>query len=256
MTTPIYIRTQNFLSKAKLKHNKYDYSLVKYIDAKTKVKIICTIHGEFTQTPNSHLNGSGCYSCGLESRINKLSSNTKEFIYKSNKIHKNKYDYSLSKYKNNYTKIKIICPIHGEFNQTPSDHINKQGCNECGICSRSIKNKYNKNLIGIYTPKRLLNNHRLANKNSTLYIIEHENLTKIGVTIQHIHKRFNKSINILHVLTNIPLFDSFTSEQEILKKYKIYRHIPINWKHKGDTEFLKISPEQRNQIIIDYFIEV
>ena len=38
-----------------------------------------------------------------------------EFIKRSIIFHKNKYDYSLSNYINNYTKVKIICPIHGVF---------------------------------------------------------------------------------------------------------------------------------------------
>ena len=50
-----------------------------------------------------------------------------EFIIKSNKVHNNKYDYSLVKYKNNHTPVKIICPIHGIFEQIPNNHF-KQGC--------------------------------------------------------------------------------------------------------------------------------
>lgn len=54
----------NFISKASIIHNrKYDYSLVEYIDAHRKVKIICPIHGLFEQNPNNHLNGQGCPSC-------------------------------------------------------------------------------------------------------------------------------------------------------------------------------------------------
>lgn len=43
--------------------DKYDYSLVKYKNAHTKVKIICPLHGEFKQTPNCHVIGSGCPTC-------------------------------------------------------------------------------------------------------------------------------------------------------------------------------------------------
>ena len=54
---------------------------------------------------------------------------TKEFIEKAKKVHNNKYDYSLVKYKNSTTKIKIkiICPIHGIFMQPPITHY-KSGC--------------------------------------------------------------------------------------------------------------------------------
>lgn len=37
-------------------------------------------------------------------------------------IHGNKYDYSLVEYVNNFTNVKIICKIHGEFLQAPANH--------------------------------------------------------------------------------------------------------------------------------------
>lgn len=58
---------EEFIRKAKLIHgNKYDYSKVVYVNNKTKVCIICPIHGEFWQTPNSHLSGCGCNDCKSE----------------------------------------------------------------------------------------------------------------------------------------------------------------------------------------------
>lgn len=50
-------KNEVFINKAKEVHNNntYDYSQVDYIDNKTKVKIICNLHGEFIQSPASHL---------------------------------------------------------------------------------------------------------------------------------------------------------------------------------------------------------
>ena len=77
-------REKKFIEKANKKHNnKYDYSKVDYINAHTKVCIICPEHGEFWQTPNSHLNGCGCSLC---SSNKKMSLN--EFIIKSKEIHR------------------------------------------------------------------------------------------------------------------------------------------------------------------------
>ena len=56
---------------------------------------------------------------------------TENFIERANKIHGNKYDYSKVKYVNNSTKICIICPEHGEFWQTPSNHLAGKGCIKC-----------------------------------------------------------------------------------------------------------------------------
>ena len=52
---------EQFIEEAyKVHGNKYDYSKVEYINSKTKVCIICPIHGEFLKTPNKHLLGQGC----------------------------------------------------------------------------------------------------------------------------------------------------------------------------------------------------
>ena len=57
---------------------------------------------------------------------------TDKFIKKAKTIHGNKYDYSKVKYVNNHTKVCIICPIHGEFWQTPMKHLIGRGCPKCG----------------------------------------------------------------------------------------------------------------------------
>ncbi len=117
-----------FIEKAKSLHGiKYDYSLVEYVNYNTKIKIICSIHGIFEQTPNNHLSGKGCAMCYRE----KQTSNTDNFIIQANKIHKNKYDYSLVNYKNSMSKVIILCSIHGKFEQTPNAHLNGQNCSKC-----------------------------------------------------------------------------------------------------------------------------
>ena len=58
--------TEKFIQKAISKHNNlYDYRLVKYINNKEKVGIICEKHGIFNQEPNHHLNGCGCPVCNI-----------------------------------------------------------------------------------------------------------------------------------------------------------------------------------------------
>ena len=127
--------TNRFIERAKQVHgDKYDYSKSNYVNNKTKLCIICTEHGEFWQLPNTHIYGSGCPHCG-----NRLKLTAKTFAIKANKIHFNKYDYSNVKYIDSKTKVCIICPEHGEFSQTPSDHLCGKGCPKCGIFSRRQK---------------------------------------------------------------------------------------------------------------------
>ena len=120
-----------FISDARCVHgDKYDYSKVEYINANTKVCIICPEHGEFWQTPHSHLNGRGCPLCAKEHSTNYK--NTKEFfIDRATKKHNGKYDYSKVEYVNSSVPVCIICPDHGEFWQTPHNHLNSTGCKKC-----------------------------------------------------------------------------------------------------------------------------
>lgn len=120
------LTTEQFIIKSKLIHNdKYDYSLVNYINNRNNIIVICRIHGEFIQKANSHLNGNGCPTCGGVKRPT-----TGEFISNAIKIHGNKYNYSLVNYVNSKTKVKIICSVHGEFEQTPDSHL-KSLCPYC-----------------------------------------------------------------------------------------------------------------------------
>jgi very-short-patch-repair endonuclease/ribosomal protein L36 len=135
---------EDFSKKGKKVHgDKYDYSLVDYKNNKTKVKIICPIHGVFEQTLNNHLKY-GCSDCGGTKKLN-----TDNFISKSNEVHNNKFDYSLVNYKNNNTKVEIICPKHGSFKQRAGDHMRGVGCPGCNSSKGEIKvkNFLNKNNI-------------------------------------------------------------------------------------------------------------
>lgn len=136
MTTELYIE------KAKEVHSdKYDYSKVKYVNADTKICIICPEHGEFWQLPYSHLNGHGCPKC------NHKNLSLEELIVEFNKVHNNYYDYSLVTKGKLKTKVKIICPKHGVFEQSATKHLKGQGCPLCwherhGEMSKVTKEEY------------------------------------------------------------------------------------------------------------------
>ena len=123
-----------FIQKSKEIHqNKYDYSKTDLVnrDEKGKIIIICPIHGEFKMKPSSHLQGQGCPKCqGKGISI-------EELIQKANNIHNFKYDYSNVVFTKIHDKVKIICPIHGAFEQSLSKHISKkQGCPKCSAIQR------------------------------------------------------------------------------------------------------------------------
>lgn len=111
--------------------NKYDYSQVKYISALTPVKIICPKHGSFLMKPSEHLQGKGCRKCGYIRNSINFRGTTESFISKTKEIHGDKYIYDLVEYNTAKTPVNIICPIHGVFSQTPSEHLNGSGCPIC-----------------------------------------------------------------------------------------------------------------------------
>ena len=138
-------KTIEFINKAKEVHgDKYDYSYVEYIKAINKIIIICKKHGNFIQTPNSHLRGSGCVKCFREKSSIAKKSNTDEFIEKSIKVHDNKYDYSSVVYISASDKIVIKCKKHGIFEQTPNSHLCGRGCDKCKNEDISDRFKSNK----------------------------------------------------------------------------------------------------------------
>jgi hypothetical protein len=122
---------QQFIKKSQEQHGtKYDYSKVKYLKNSKNVCIICPIHGEFWQIPGVHMTGGGCPICArLKQKEAKYTTNS--FIKKASKIHKDKYDYSKTKFIKMTEKIKIICPVHGEFKQIADAHIHGKGCRKC-----------------------------------------------------------------------------------------------------------------------------
>lgn len=124
-------KTQDkFIEEAKAIYGeKYDYSLVEYVNSNTKVKIICNDCGHTFETrPSDFLRKHGCPYCYGNVRLS-----TEEFVERAKIVHGDKYDYSLVEYVNNSTKVKIICPEHGVFEQTPNAHLRGEKCPRCAL---------------------------------------------------------------------------------------------------------------------------
>jgi len=217
-----YLDKDYFIEKANILHNfKYDYSLVEYVDGNTKVKIVCPIHGEFMQPPSRHVFSSGCIKCGIEKSATSNILTTEEFIEKANIVHDFKYDYSKVIYVNHSTKIKIICPIHGEFEQTPHTHINgKSGCKKCTESKGERKIR------------------KFLEKNNILYEKE---------------KMFEGCKNI-----NLLLFDFYLPEQNILIEFDGKQHYEIVEHFGGEKGFKQrqINDEIKNKFARDNNIKL
>jgi len=136
------LTTEEFIAKAKAVHgDRYDYSKVDYVGTKTKVSIVCKEHGEFLQSPQKHLTGQGCIKCHRKSMAKRYSLGKEKFIEKANSVHNGFYDYSEVNYVNGHTPIKIICPLHGVFNQEPASHLQGHGCPICAAKANAERNR-------------------------------------------------------------------------------------------------------------------
>lgn len=162
--------TEEFIRRSLLNHtgNTADnYIKVNYVNSTTEVCIICNVHGDYMQLPPNHLKGAGCNECGQERGNKKQMMMLGEFVSKANKIHNFFYKYILSIYTGAFNLLKIICPIHGIFEQVATTHLKGSGCEKCGIekmrqslmfsckefineCNKMHNYKYNYSLIKEY----------------------------------------------------------------------------------------------------------
>lgn len=127
---PAVLTTELYVERADEVHNGfYDYSKTRYVGAYAFVIVICPDHGEFKIKARYHTDFKRkCPGCST----NKNKPYTTEtFKLAANEVHYQKYDYTLVEYIRSLDKVCIICPDHGEFYQTPSDHLSGRGCNEC-----------------------------------------------------------------------------------------------------------------------------
>lgn len=131
-------KTLDFIKSAEHVHGvgTYDYSKSVYVNSKTKLDIYCPKHDlVFQQTPGHHINKKcRCPKCGRESGNFKQTKTTEDFIKDAKALHSNMYNYDKSVYINKYTNLIITCPIHGDFEQTPSTHLRAGGPCGCPLC--------------------------------------------------------------------------------------------------------------------------
>ncbi len=132
-------KTEIFIERARKVHSdRYDYSQTDYKLATIHIIVICRTHGQFWVSPHSHLKGSRCRRCVIDSfrrpKLVQASSPVDRratFISKAQDLYGNLYDYSEVKYVNSQQKVSIICSKHGRFFMTPNSHLHKHSCPHC-----------------------------------------------------------------------------------------------------------------------------
>lgn len=140
------INREEFIATSNIVHGEgtYGYSKVVLQDHTALVCITCFIHGDFWQSFYDHMKGHKCKKCGIESRAKMRTLTTEEFIIRALSVHGTRYNYSKVIYISGREKIIIGCPIHGDFTQSPGDHLSGRGCMKCGLLSTSKSNTTNR----------------------------------------------------------------------------------------------------------------
>jgi len=136
----------------------YKYPNFVYTTAIARINILCDLHGPFEMTYNGHQQGHGCKQCAdIRTGLSQSKDSEQallDILYK----HEGRYSYPSFTYKGSEEKIQIDCNDHGIFWMKYGNHYNGQGCPQCKSSGYKV------------------------NKSGNLYILQYEDITKIGIT--------------------------------------------------------------------------
>lgn len=238
-----------FINKAKSIHgDKYNYDKVVYVRSNKKVIIHCPKHGDFEQTPNGHLHGSGCKLCGIIVRANSRKIKIEDLLIRFKEVHGDKYDYSFVKYKSIEDKINIKCKKHDFFYQSSHGHLCGKGYPKCG---REKVNNHHKtkptgwglvNWIKASETSKVFDSFKV-------YIIkcynETETFYKIGRTFRKTIDRFKSGLPYNYEILKEIVFDDakecFNKETELKRINKEFKYKPKLNFHGRHECFYKIN---------------
>lgn len=110
---------------------RYAYGKFRYHGMHRKSTMTCSTHGDFEQTPLSHLAGAGCPACGVEKRMISRRLTTPVFVEKAMAVHGDRYRYDTTNYTGHYDRIEITCERHGPVIVHAGHHLAGSGCPRC-----------------------------------------------------------------------------------------------------------------------------
>jgi len=237
--------TKEFIEESIMIHgDKYDYTKSVYVNNNTKLTIICPEHGGFEQKPLKHVNNKqGCPKCGEESRIKKQRKGITNFIHEATTIHGGKYNYSKVNYVTNRLNVTIICPIHGEFEQTPTNHLSGKGCKYCGgttkLDSKLFKLKGKETHGDKYDYSKVV--YKASRMPVTIICPEH------GEFSQSPNNHISKRQGCFRCLDKVFDTESFIRRAKEMHgdKYDYSKVMYVNWL----TPMIVICPEHGEQLI-------
>lgn len=127
------LTAEEFIKRAREIHGDlYGYDRVEYVNSQSKVEIFCKKHNEyFKQIPSTHMRGYNCFKCSREAAAKSMRKDIETFIKEADEKHSSRYTYEFAEYKKTSEKVIITCKKHGNFEQTPANHLKGAGCMKC-----------------------------------------------------------------------------------------------------------------------------
>lgn len=182
------------------------------------------------------MRGMGCQKCKNEKLSTDRRKSLEQVIEEFKQVHENRYTYELcTEYKNQKSRMKITCPHHGVFEMTATNHLSGKGCTGCAI------NGYNKT------------------SSAYIYILEYNNLTKIGISgvkpskrrLSEIRRSSGKDFTIYETFYHENGGFVYEIEQKVLKYFSTLYEQPREI-FDGSTEcFYDLNPETAKQYIAE-----
>ena len=225
---------REFVDKAnKIHNNLYSYEKFIYRTNKEKGVVSCRLHGDYLQTPNSHLAGAGCRECGIISYSTpKREKSAQTFIERAKKVHGDAYDYSETVYTKSRIKVSIKCRKHGQYEQYPVSHLNGMGCSLCGHERTTEAHIENPIGWGVSCWEKCAENSKHFDSFKVYILLlsnENEKFYKIGRTFNKTETRIKNipyKVEVLHEIKNKDAKVIFDLEHHLKRKYKDYKYIP------------------------------
>lgn len=171
-------------------------------------------NGDFLQRPNAHLKGHGCKKCYV-----KENKPNDKFIEQAIKKHNNKYIYN-DEYKGAHTLLRITCPIHGDFSQTPNSHLRGRGCPSCQWSNSSKMENDWLDLIGIkkeYRNKKIIIDDKVYKVDA--YVPETNTIYEFYGDFWHgnPNKNYKSELNYKAKETFVDLYNKTINRENFLK---------------------------------------
>jgi glutaredoxin len=229
--------------------DKYDTRYVNYTTIGKKIKLLCTqtdecgiVHGEFEITPGHLFNGEGCPKCGKNYRYT-----SEEFVEACRKIHGDLYDYNKVDYKRTHDDVTIICKLHGDFKQSPANHLKGQGCPTCNqsLLEKECREKLKSLNINIIEQKRF---EWLGKKSLDFYLPDYNTAIECQ-GIQHFQPTtFSYTLTKEKAYEDILRRDKEKYEQCVNNGIKLYYYsnLGIEYPYKVYEDFDELLNEIKN----------